>query len=126
MTLHDAAISRLGQWWQRARRAGHAYAEGAALHGAPPERHNVLPTRRAVLWGILLPICTFAALMITPLLGLLLLLIWPLQVLRLFRRYGDLAQALAMTFTKLPEAQGVATYYAKRLTGRRASLIEYK
>lgn len=126
MTLHDAAISRLGQWWQRARRAGHAYAEGAALHGAAPERHNVIPTRRAVLWGFVLPICTLGALIVAPLFGVLLLLIWPLQILRLFRRYGDLATALAMTFTKLPEAQGVATYYTKRLTGARAGLIEYK
>lgn len=126
MTLHDAAITRLGQWWQRARRAGHAYAEGAALHGAPPERHNVKPTRRALLWGCVLPLSTLVALMVAPLLGGLLLLIWPLQVLRLFRRYGDWAEALAMTFCKLPEAQGVATYYAKRLTGRRAALIEYK
>jgi GT2 family glycosyltransferase len=41
MTLHDAAMTRFGQYWRRARRAGHAYAEGAAMHGAPPERHGV-------------------------------------------------------------------------------------
>ncbi|MEO0831634.1 MAG: glycosyltransferase family A protein, partial [Pseudomonadota bacterium] len=37
MTLHDAAMTRFGQWWQRSRRAGHTYAEGAAIHGAGPE-----------------------------------------------------------------------------------------
>lgn len=36
MTLHDAAITRFGQWWKRSMRAGHAYAEGAWLHGSPP------------------------------------------------------------------------------------------
>ena len=39
MTSHDAQISRLSQWWKRTMRAGHAFAEGAALHGAAPERH---------------------------------------------------------------------------------------
>lgn len=39
MTLHDAAMTRVGQWWKRTRRGGHAFAEGAAMHGAPPERH---------------------------------------------------------------------------------------
>lgn len=33
MTLHDAAMTRFGQWWKRTVRAGHAFAEGAALHG---------------------------------------------------------------------------------------------
>ena len=34
MTLHDANLLRFGQWWRRMVRAGHAFAEGAALHGA--------------------------------------------------------------------------------------------
>lgn len=126
MTLHDAAITRVSQWWQRTRRAGHAYAEGAALHGAPPERHNVAPMQRAVLWGIVLPVMTLAMLIFWLPLGVVLLLIWPLQVFRLRRRYGDTAMALAMTFGKLAEGQGVLTYWRRRLTGARARLIEYK
>ena len=51
MTLHDAAMTRFSQWWKRMRRGGHAFAEGAALHGAPPERHFVSETRRALVWG---------------------------------------------------------------------------
>jgi GT2 family glycosyltransferase len=126
MTLHDAAITRVGQWWQRSRRAGHAYAEGAALHGAPPERHNVGPTRRAILWGGVLPLLTLVLLFLFWPVGIVLLLIWPAQVFRLWRRYGDLAESLAMTFGKLPEGQGALTYYWRRLRGARATLIEYK
>lgn len=51
MTAHDAQITRISQWWKRTKRAGHAFAEGAALHGAPPERHWVSETRRALIWG---------------------------------------------------------------------------
>lgn len=34
MTLHDAAMTRFSQWWRRTLRSGHAYAEGAWIHGA--------------------------------------------------------------------------------------------
>lgn len=126
MTLHDAAMMRVGQWWKRAARAGHAYAEGAAMHGGAPERHKVAETRRAVLWGLALPAVTVLALLIWPLLGGALLLLWPLQAARLWRRSDDPAGAMALTFSKLAEGQGVATYWWRRLTGARKRLIEYK
>ena len=39
MTLHDAAITRFSQWWSRTLRGGYAFANGAYLHSAAPERH---------------------------------------------------------------------------------------
>lgn len=125
MTLHDAALSRFGQWWQRARRAGHTYAEGVALHGAPPERHCVAPLRRAVGWGIILPLITVLGGFITPW-ALLLLLAWPAQILRLRLRGNPMPRALFFTIGKLPEAQGVLGYWGQRIIGRRGGLIEYK
>jgi GT2 family glycosyltransferase len=47
MALHDASMTRFGQWWKRALRGGHAFAEGVYLHGAPPERHCVKQSRSA-------------------------------------------------------------------------------
>ncbi|MCZ7679547.1 MAG: hypothetical protein M5U28_12600 [Sandaracinaceae bacterium] len=55
MTLHDAAMTRFSQWWRRAERSGHAYAELAAMHGAPPERCYVRETRRIWAWGAAVP-----------------------------------------------------------------------
>ena len=66
MTLHDAALLRFGQWWRRMRRAGHAFAEGAALHGAGPERHWVAETRRALFWGAALPVLIVLAGLLHP------------------------------------------------------------
>lgn len=126
MTRHDAAIHRFGQWWRRTRRAGHAYAEGAALHGAPPERHNVAQTRRALIWGLGLPLTALLGALLVHPLCLALLLILPLQILRLARRDGDLAHAAFLTLGKTPEALGVLEYGFKRLTGRGGRLIEYK
>jgi GT2 family glycosyltransferase len=124
MTLHDAAMTRVGQWWKRTRRGGHAFAEGAALHGAPPERHWVAETRRAVLWGAVLPLVAVLGAFVTPW-ALMLLLLYPVQMLRLSRRYGW-ERGVFMVLAKVPEALGVLQYWGNRLRRRKAGLIEYK
>lgn len=125
MTLHDAAMARFGQWWQRSRRAGHAFAEGAALHGAPPERHWVRETGRALFWGAGLPLVIILAAFVSVWLSLALALAYPLQVLRLARRWPLLRAAFSV-LGKFPEAQGALEYYASRLRGARRGLFEYK
>lgn len=124
MTLHDAAMTRFSQWWNRSRRAGHAFAEGAALHGAAPERHWVAETRRAMLWGGAVPVAALALGAVHPL-GFALLLVWPLQILRLAPRMGAQA-AVFSVLGKLPEAQGVVGYWWGRLRQKNVALIEYK
>lgn len=124
MTLHDAALTRAGQWWKRSRRGGHAFAEGAAMHGAPPERHWVAETRRAVLWGAVLPVLALLGLVLTPWAGVI-LLAYPLQILRLSRRLGWERGAFTV-LAKFPEAQGVLQYWLNRIRSRRSGLIEYK
>ena len=124
MTLHDAGMTRAGQWWKRTRRGGHAFAEGAAMHGGPPERHWVAETRRALLWGAVLPLVAMAGMVVTPWAALLLAL-YPVQVLRLSRRMGW-ERGLFTVLAKFPEAQGVLEYHWNRLRNRRAGLIEYK
>jgi GT2 family glycosyltransferase len=124
MTLHDAAMTRIGQWWKRSRRAGHAYAEGAAMHGTPPERHWVTETRRALIWGLVLPLIALAGMLITPWAGLI-LLAYPLQALRLIRRFG-MERGLFLLLGKFPEVVGVLEYHLNKRLHRRADLIEYK
>jgi GT2 family glycosyltransferase len=131
MTLHDAAMLRFGQWWKRAMRGGHAYAEGAWLHGAPPERHFVAETRRALLWGAALPLASLALALLVHPAWMALLLAFPLQLLRLAwrERAGGAAgreRALFLLLARLPEAQGALTFWVNRLRRRRAGLIEYK
>jgi GT2 family glycosyltransferase len=124
MTLHDAAMTRFGQWWQRSKRAGHAFAEGAAKHAGGPERHWQAETRRAILWGAALPAVALAGAAVHPA-SLALLLAWPLQVMRLTPRLG-LIRAAFTVLGKLAEAQGALGYYLGRLRGKRRGLIEYK
>lgn len=131
MTLHDAAMTRLSQWWRRALRAGYAYAQGANLHGAPPERHNIWQARRAWLWGIWLPLgCVAAGLVFWPW-GWVTLLIYPLQALRLtLRGSGPLRDratiAVFQVLARFPEGLGQIRFLMNRLLNRQATLIEYK
>ncbi|WP_341878515.1 glycosyltransferase family A protein (plasmid) [Aminobacter sp. P9b] len=130
MTLHDANITRLGQWWSRSKRAGHAFAEVAHRHlGSPHEiwRRNVL---RAVFWGCVLPLGAVLGAVILHPAFLLLLAAYPLQIARIaLREGGDRLAWLYAAFAllaKFPEMQGVAQYALNRLMGRRQGLIEYK
>ncbi len=132
MVLHDANMTRFSQWWTRARRAGHAYAEGSAMHGAPPERHWVRESRRAVVWGLVLPLSSVAGAPFTGGLSLALLLLYPINVARIawrLRRQGEPRAWVIATFlmlSKLPEGLGWLRYQIGRLTGRHSTLIEYK
>jgi len=129
MTLHDAAMTRFGQWWRRTVRAGYAFAEGARLHGAPPERHWVKPLRSALAWSLGPPLAALAATAAFGPVGLLALLAYPLQVARLALRGEGVARgwrALFLVLGKFPEAQGALRYARLALLNRRGGLIEYK
>jgi GT2 family glycosyltransferase len=125
MTLHDAAITRFSQWWRRAVRAGHAFAEGAHLHGAAPERHWLREARRAWVWGLALPVVIVAVGIEQPVAGLVLAGIYPVQVLRLSRRMGW-RQAGLTVLGKFAEGWGALQFTWGRLRGRGRELIEYK
>ncbi|MGN8261795.1 glycosyltransferase [Pseudomonas sp. SMSB3] len=131
MTLHDAAITRFGQWWRRSLRAGYAYAEGAYLHGATPERHWLRESRRAWLWGLNLPLAILVVSLVSGGWGLWLLLIYPLQVVRLARRGTRSArenwwQAIFLVLGKFPEMLGQARFLLNRRAAGKPMLIEYK
>lgn len=134
MTRHDAAMTRFAQWWRRNVRAGHAYAEGAALHGDGPDRHGVRERRSNWIWGLVVPLAALLPIWPTRGLSLLLLLVYPLQVLRVAygrRRQGDTTRAsLAYGFFcvlgKFPQMIGQVKYATDQLRRRPSTLIEYK
>lgn len=130
MALHDAAMIHFSQWLRRSMRAGFAFAEGAHLHGAPPERHWVRESRSAWFWGLALPVALLLLALVWPpsLLGFL---AYPLHVLRLFLTGSGawkprLARAFFLVLGKFAEAAGQGRFVLQRLRGGPAQLIEYK
>jgi len=135
MTRHDAQMLHFRQWWKRMVRSGHAYAEGAALHGHTPERYNVKPSQRIWFWGCVLPLLSIGGMVLTQGWSLLLLLGYPLSALKVYRQTrarGFTAidarlYALACTIGKFPELQGQLQFWlGKHLLRRPSTLIEYK
>ncbi len=126
MTGHDAALTRFSQWWQRAKRAGYTYAEGAAMYGRAPERLNLRALKSALAWGLALPLALLlGAVVLTPWL-LSGFALYPAQVGRLKIKSMGWAEAFFLTLGKFPEAQGAVMYAWRRITRARAQLIEYK
>lgn len=126
MTLHDAAMFRFSQWWTRSKRAGHAFAEGAWLHGSSSERHWVAQTLRAMVWGVFVPCGTLLLAALCSPHFLALLVLYPVQVVRLSRLPGGWTRACFLVLGKFAEASGALHFYASHLKGRRGRLIEYK
>ncbi|WP_206108145.1 glycosyltransferase family 2 protein [Paludisphaera soli] len=136
MTLHDMAMTRFGQWWRRSARAGHAFAEGAALHGRPPERHWVRETRSSVVWGLAAPLVALALAWPTRGLSLAALAaVYALLGAKVYRYYRGSrgwepsharAAAFFVVLSKFPAAQGVLRYWLGRLSGRRSRVMDYR
>jgi GT2 family glycosyltransferase len=131
MTWHDAAITRLGQWWLRMVRSGHAFAQVSHLHGTPPEQFWVWESRRAWVWGVLFPLASVAAMLWFGWPATVVLLIYPLQLLRRMARLpGSLRSRWQLAFFELlgrfPESLGQMKFLRDRLIGSRGGIIEYK
>ena len=135
MTLHDSALTRFGQWWKRAARAGHAFAEGAWMHGSEPERHYVKPVVSILVWTLMLPLVALAlapftqGLSLAALAGLYVLQWWRIgrgQIKR-GRDAGDArVYAALVLITKFAQLQGAVRFAWGLLSGRRSAIMEYK
>jgi len=131
MTWHDACMTRLAQWWKRTLRAGYAYAEGTFLHGRSPERHWVSQARSNWFWGLSVPVLVIVA--ISWPVASLLLLLYPLQVARIYRhsclhRSGSDRRVFALfcVLAKLPLVVGQMKFYWNHAFGHQGRIIEYK
>ena len=138
MTRHDAAMTRLSEWWRRAVRSGHGFAQVGHLHSV----HFRAERRRVWLYGLLLPLLALGGL------GLLLAgsvqagglivaavlagygLSWVRTVQGLIRARlpprEALHHALYLSLSKFPNLIGMLTYHFRRWQQRDMHIIEYK
>jgi len=130
MTQHDVAMTRFGQWWRRAVRAGHSYAHIADMYPGRSRREIL----RAVVYAFVLPIA-----------AIICLLIWPLAIVGVAALYGvsylktargliangqNPAEAfhhsLFLSIAKFPNFIGITTFYRRKLRKSDMTIIEYK
>lgn len=134
MTLHDAQMFQFSQWWKRNIRTGHAFAEGAYLHGKPPERHWVKDSKRIWIWGLIIPLLSFSLVGLTHGWSLILLTSYFLLTYRIYKNkcFEGLSSQDAFLYAifcvigKFPQLQGQVQFYINRLLGKQNRLIEYK
>ncbi len=105
MTRHDAAITRVSQWWKRNERSGYAGAEAWYRRGKT-DGATRRPVFSNLLWAVAWPF-------------------WPVLWWRVYRR-SDAVYAAHIVIGKLPHCQGQLRFWLDRLTGRHSKLIEYK
>ncbi len=143
MTLHDAAITRLSQWWRRDVRTGRGSLDVASRfgHGSDnPFGPIVARTRRWALgWPLAVLGCTLIAGMIggavVAAIALVIVVLMPLaqmarQALSGHRRglgWSDAMRYAWLGFLgKFAQMQGQLQYLRDRARGRTTVLVEYK
>lgn len=130
MTRHDAAMYRFGQWWQRAVRSGHGFAQVGHIH--PPYFEREL--KRVMVYGIVIPVLTLFALAAAPAAALAGILVYLFNYMRTASglRSEGLSPSRAyrhaglITLSKLPNAVGLIEFHRRRIFGRKMQIIEYK
>lgn len=131
MTLHDANMLHFSEWWKRAERSGHGFAQVSDLHKGyfAPER------KRVFVFGGLLPILAILGLLFSRTLLVLVILAYALSFGRTILdlkaegvRERPLLYQLSglLSLSKLPNMIGMIRYYWRKRTGRDMRLIEYK
>jgi glycosyltransferase involved in cell wall biosynthesis len=139
MTLHDLAITRWSQYWRRAVRAGHAYAEVSHLlrNADTPlwkrDAKRNLIHRSILLWVALFALfgSVFVSSMLPLLLGVSFFAVISIRTAWKCRWKSSnilslLLYGIHSHFQQIPITVGQLSYYYLRWQGKRRGLIEYK
>ncbi|RLK07340.1 glycosyltransferase [Ruegeria conchae] len=130
MTRHDAAMMRFSQWWKRAVRTGHGFAQVGDLHADYFTRERT----RAWFYGAVLPAVAAIGLFVSAWIVLAVLGIYVLSYLRTTQglmqeglpRPSAMRQAVLLSLSKLPNVVGMLTYLWRRKRAAPMKIIEYK
>lgn len=125
MSRHDANLTKFSEWWKRNKRGGYGFAESERLHRGSPQRYRLKEMLRALVWALVPPaVAILGAAIVSPWM-LAVLLVYPLQVLRLWRSM-PLRNAFFLTLGKFPEAHGILEFHLTKQDKAQRDRIEYK
>lgn len=132
MTTHDAAMTRLSQWWKRAVRSGFGYAQAWWATRGQPQPLYVRALMRAGGWTVVpLAASIVGGLAVHPAAWLIAPAAYAAQITRLAIRFGArdaLAwhRAALLTLGKGAETWGALRFFGRAATGNTGGTIIYK
>lgn len=130
MTLHDANMLTFWEWWKRAERSGHGFAQVGDMHPNYFKRERL----RVLIFGGILPVLALLGLLFSWPLLLLVALAYGLSFVRTLLGLRDQVAARPLLYqlsgllalSKLPNMLGMIRYYFRKHFRRDMRLIEYK
>jgi glycosyltransferase involved in cell wall biosynthesis len=130
MATHDAAMTRFGQWFRRAVRAGYGFACIARLHLFGPERLYVRQALRGALLGVCLPLFLLGCGLSFGGWAWVAWLFYPLHVVhKVARGSGPLRDRVILAIFQMlavfPHGIGEIKFIRDCFSGSRLQLIEY-
>jgi len=133
MTLHDAEMTRISQWWKRSKRAGHAYTETLYLHYSESEKFRHREVLSIFIWGLAIPVFITISSITMSGYWVIFSAVYPLQILRLYLGYRDklthknaFFYACSNVLGKFAQLAGVISFVTKKIFRKDSVLIEYK
>ncbi len=130
MAGHDANMMRFSQWWKRAERTGHGFAQVGHMH---PD-YFVRERQRGWIYGLILPIFAIFGAFASPAVPVLVLGLYVFSFWRTARGLEATglpasearAHAVFLTLSKFPNLIGMIRYHWRRLSQAQMRIIEYK
>ncbi|MDQ3441406.1 MAG: glycosyltransferase [Planctomycetota bacterium] len=126
MASHDARMTHVWQWWRRGVRRGTGYVQTWSRHRSRSDTLNIV---RVAWWAALLPLLAAALAPFTRGLSLLILLLYPLRVLRIaatYRHGHALVWGVHCVASAFPYFVGVVRQAVRQGLGLRPRIIEYQ
>ncbi|MDG1077580.1 MAG: glycosyltransferase family A protein [Planktotalea sp.] len=131
MTIHDANMLHFSEWWKRAERSGHGFAQVADLHIG----YFSAERKRVLVFGGILPLMALIGLLFSTALLFGVITAYGLSYGRTIlglKKQGVEERPLLyqlsglLSLSKLPNMIGMIRYYWRKHMGRDMRLIEYK
>lgn len=130
MSLHDGGHLRFEQWWKRAERTGHGFAQVGHMH---PE-YFLRERQRGWVYGLVLPLVAVLGAAASPAVPLLVLGVYGFSYLRTLKGlhakglppHEARLHAVFLTLSKFPNVIGMLRYHWRRLNHAQMRIIEYK
>jgi GT2 family glycosyltransferase len=134
MSMHDANITKLSQWYRRSKRGGHGYANIYHKHGRDHSQYFGRALISAFLWGGAVPVAFLVSLWLSPTTAAVIASLYLLFIARAISRRKRAGETLKLATAygfliytgKVYELMGVFQYIRNHALSRDHHLIEYK